>query len=122
MKTDPQRRYRAGVWAERAAGIVFMLKGYQILAHRFKSPVGEVDLIARRGGRLVFVEVKFRQSLDEAVFSLTSHQKRRIVRAAGFWMAQQRDDRAYEISFDVMLFAPWRLPRHISHAFEDDFG
>lgn len=111
-------RYKAGLWAEGLAAIVLRLSGYQIIERRYKTPGGEIDLIARRGRHFAFVEVKFRQSLDEAKFSLSVQQKRRINKAALFWLA--RNEHPYEsLSFDVIVMAPWRWPLHIKSAFEE---
>lgn len=110
-------RYRAGRMAERFAKYYLRLKGYKILAERYRSPVGEVDLIAQRGGLIVFVEVKYRLSIDDAAFSLLPRQKNRIAKAALFWLAKQSltDDR--DCRFDVILLAPFAWPRHIHNAF-----
>ncbi len=121
-RSEHQRRYLVGVWAERFAAFYLFCKGYRVLERRYKSPVGEIDLIVRRGRRVAFVEVKFRQRLEEAAFSLTSYQQRRIVQAAKFWLAQNADALYEELSFDAVLLAPWRWPRHVCNGFEDDFG
>jgi putative endonuclease len=62
--------YRQGLRAETIAALFLRLKGYRILARRFTSPVGEIDLVARRGTSLVFVEVKARPTLDAAAESI----------------------------------------------------
>lgn len=114
-----QNRYRAGVWAERASGLYLNLKGYRILARRFKSPFGEIDLIAKRRGAIAFVEVKYRKTLEQAAFSISNHQKFRIAQAAKFWLAGH-PHMAYEVlRFDVVLMAPYRWPEHWQSAFED---
>ena len=119
---DRQKHYRAGVWAERIAGVYLSCKGYRILERRYKSPVGEIDLIAKRAGRIGFVEVKYRQSLEQAAFSITEFQKTRIVQAAKFWLSQNSQETYEELSFDAVLFAPWRWPQHIQNAFEERSG
>ena len=93
-------------------------KGFRILARRWKSPVGEIDIVARRRGLLVFVEVKARQNLDEAAWSVTEHQRRRIIATADAWLARYPDERIRDIRFDAVLVAPGRLPRHICAAFD----
>src|SRR5207247_9551979 len=77
---SPERvaAFRVGLSAESRAAIFLWVKGYRIAARRWKSPVGEIDIVARRGRLLVFVEVKARASLDAAAFSLTERQKLRI--------------------------------------------
>src|SRR5262249_48675895 len=80
--------------------------GYAIAARRFKSPVGEVDIVARRGAELLFVEVKARSRLDDAALSVTPRQRRRVVAAAEAWLAQHPGDRPCEIRFDVIPVPP----------------
>lgn len=117
---ERQRRHRAGLRAEWWAAHYLRFKGYRILAERHKTPVGEVDLIARRGGALVFVEVKYRKSMDEAAESLMPRQKARIMRAADYWLCQSRVSGYEVIRFDVLLLAPFRWPQHIENAFGGD--
>jgi putative endonuclease len=81
------RAYRDGVLAETLAAILFSLKGYRIIARRYRSPVGEVDLVATNGERLAFVEVKRRKTQADAAFAVTAKQKRRIMRAAQYWLS-----------------------------------
>jgi putative endonuclease len=97
--------------------MLLLAKGYWILARRWKSPVGEIDLIARRGRLLVFVEVKAREHFDDAAEAVTTRQQRRIIAAAEAWLARHPSGRPPEVRFDAVLVAPWRLPRHIRGAF-----
>ena len=92
------------------------LKLYRILARRFKTPAGEVDLIARRGTRLSFVEVKLRQSEDAALEAITPRLRRRVRKAAELWM--QRHDRSgrWQPAFDVVIVTPGRWPRRLRDA------
>jgi putative endonuclease len=117
---SPERvaAFRVGLSAESRAAIFLWAKGYRIAARRWKSPVGEIDIVARRGRLLVFVEVKARASIDAAAFSLTDRQKLRIVAAAHAWLARHPDDGGRNIRFDAILVAPRRLPRHIPAAFD----
>jgi putative endonuclease len=111
------RAYRDGIMAETQAAWLYRLKGYRVVAMPYRSPVGEIDLVASKGARLAFLEVKRRKSQDEAVFAVTARQKRRIVRAAQYWIASHPDFVGRDIAFDVVLRAPWTLPRHIENAF-----
>jgi putative endonuclease len=95
-----------------------MAKGFRIVARRFRSPVGEVDIVARRKRLLVFVEVKARSSLDAAAESLAQRQQRRIAAAAAAWLAAHPEDVESDIRFDAVLVAPGKLPRHIPEAFD----
>ena len=109
-----------GLSAESRAAAYLVAKGYRIVARRFKSPVGEVDIVARRRGVLVFVEVKARNSLDDAAESLLPRQQRRIAAAAGAWLAAHPEDGDSDIRFDAVLVAPRCIPRHIPGAFETE--
>jgi putative endonuclease len=107
-----------GLSAESRAAAYLVAKGYRIVARRFKTPVGEVDIVARRRDVLVFVEVKARSTLDDAAFAVLPRQQRRIVAAAGAWLATHPEDGESAIRFDAILVAPRSIPRHIAAAFE----
>jgi len=110
--------FRLGVSAEIRAAALLLAQGYGVVARRFRTPVGEIDLVARRGNELIFVEVKARDSLDDAAEAVTGRQRRRIIAAAEVWLARHPDDVTREVRFDVILVAPRRWPRHIRAAFE----
>ena len=88
------------------------------MARRWKTPFGEIDIVARRRRDLVFVEVKARERVDDAAEAVTERGKRRIIAAAELWLAHHPDDAQRDIRFDVMLVAPGRMPRHIVNAFD----
>ena len=115
----PRRRAaeQRGQRAETLAALSLQIKGYRIIERQFRSKAGEIDLIARRGKRLAFVEVKARRSLDEAAWAVTPRQQARIVRAAEHWLAIRGGTQDFDMSFDVVLVAPWTWPRHIASAF-----
>jgi len=110
--------FRLGLSAESRAAMLLIAKGYRILARRWKTPLGEIDIVARRRRELVFVEVKARDRLDDAAEGVSERNKRRIVAAAELWLAKQPDDAQSFIRFDVVLVAPGRMPRHIVNAFD----
>ena len=110
--------FRVGLSAESRAAAYLIAKGFRIAARRFRSPVGEVDIVARRGRLLIFVEVKARNRLDDAAESLLPRQQRRIAAAAAAWLAEHPNDMESHIRFDAVLVAPGRIPRHIPAAFE----
>jgi putative endonuclease len=116
----PQRQvaFRTGISAESRAAAFLVVKGFRILARRWRSAVGEIDIIARRGSLLIFVEVKAREHHDDAAWSVTERQRARIVAAAEAWLAQNPDDRIRDIRLDAVLVAPGRMPRHIAAAFD----
>jgi putative endonuclease len=107
-----QRAERGGRRAERLAAWWLRLKGWHILAMRARTPVGEVDLIARRGRILAFVEVKARASDADAALALDDYRLRRVIAAAE--VLQQRYARpGDDIRIDALFIVPWRLPRHL---------
>ena len=108
----PERvaRYWLGHWAEWCAVLHLILRGYRILARRYRSPFGEIDIIARRGRRLAFVEVKRRPPMAEAEGSLTPMQAERIGRAAEHWIRRRRRYRDHEMGMDLILVSPGRWP------------
>ncbi len=101
-----------GRWAETFAALWLRAKGYTILAHRVKLPVGEIDLIARRGETLAFVEVKQRQTLSLAQGAIPVSAWRRIARAADSWTS--RDPRLQQLDwrYDLVAITPWSRPKH----------
>ena len=114
-----RRRRRAwafGRWAEEICSWHLRLRGYRILARRFRTPVGEIDIVARRGRTLAVVEVKAREQRDAAAEAVSARQRRRIVRAAEAFLQQRPGCASLDARFDVMLVAPWRLPVHMKDA------
>lgn len=107
---------RAGRAAESLAAFVLRLKGYRILARRFRGIRGEVDLIARRGRVLVFVEVKRRESLAAALESVSPRQRARIAATAEEFVARNPQFATSSIRFDAVAIAPGALPRHLKDA------
>jgi putative endonuclease len=117
-RPERQIAFRLGVSAETRAAALLLAKGFRIVARRWQSPVGEIDLVVRRGRLLVFVEVKARAAFDDAAEAVTPRQQRRITAAAKAWLARHAEDLERDVRFDAVLVAPWRLPRHIPAAFD----
>jgi putative endonuclease len=117
-RSERQIAFQLGLSAESRAAALLVAKGFRILARRWKSPLGEIDIVARRRALLVFVEVKARGDLDEAAYSVTPRQRQRIAAAAEAWLAVHGDAGFRDIRFDAILVAPGKLPRHIQGAFE----
>ena len=117
---SPERvaAFNTGLSAESRAAAFLVAKGYRILVRRFRTPVGEIDIIARRFNTIAFVEVKARATLDGAAESITDRGKGRIVAAAEFWLSKSPDFGGYDFRFDAMLVAPGKIPKHIMNAFE----
>jgi putative endonuclease len=117
---DARRRvaFRFGLSAEGRAAAFLVAKGYRILARRFRTPLGEIDIIARRRGVLVFVEVKARDNFDAAAEAIGKRQQNRIIGAAQLWLAAHPEDAMRDMRFDAVLVVPGRLPRHLLAAFD----
>ena len=117
---SPERvaAFRTGISAESGAAAFLMAKGYRILAKRYRTPHGEIDLVARRRNLIAFVEVKARASLDEAAYAVTPRQQQRIIDAAQGWLVAHPEHAEFELRFDAMLIAPRSLPRHVLAAFD----
>ena len=117
-------RERRGRWAEQAAALLLALKGYRILARRFATHVGEIDLVARRGATLAFVEVKRRPSRGAALEAVLPRQRRRIERAALLFLARHPALAAScAVRFDVVTVAGagwWSWPRHLVDAWRPE--
>ncbi len=112
--------WRRGRWAESAAVWRLRLAGYRILARDYRTPMGEVDVIARRGGVLAAVEVKARSDLRLAAEAVTPRQRRRIRRAVDHFVSRHPPLATLAVRFDLMLVAPGAWPRHIAGAWQPD--
>jgi putative endonuclease len=117
---SPERiaAFRTGLSAETRAAAFLMAKGYRILAKRFRTRYGEIDIVARRRNLLTFVEVKARATLVAAAYAVTARQQARIIEAAQAWLVAHPEHADFELRFDAMLIAPRRLPRHLIAAFD----
>jgi putative endonuclease len=110
--------FRTGLSAEARAAVFLIAKGYRILARRFRTPYGEIDIVARRLKLLAFIEVKARASLDDAAYAVTPRQQQRIIDAAQAWLMAHPEHAGFDLRFDAILIAPRRLPRHLLAAFD----
>ena len=90
----------------------------RILARRFRTPVGEIDIVARRRGVLIFVEVKARENFADAAEAIGRRQQSRIIAAAELWLATHPQDTQCDMRFDVVLVVPGRIPHHLQAAFD----
>lgn len=111
-----KQAYRFGQWAETLCCWRLRLTGYAIVARRYKVPVGEIDIVARRGNLIAFIEVKGRRAQDQAAHALPAPQRRRIEEAAAVFLSRYPDLAACSCRFDLMTATPWRWPRHLQGA------
>jgi len=122
LKPPPRQErvaaFRLGISAESRAAFFLMAKAYRIVARRWKTPFGEMDIVARHRNDLVFCEVKARDTHDGAAEAVTERNKQRIVAAAELWLAHHPQDAHRTIRFDVILMVPGKMPRHVVNAFD----
>ncbi len=104
--------------AEHIAAGLLRLKGYRILARQLRSPLGEIDIIARRGRTLAFIEVKARASVNQAIEAMSFHQRSRIERAALAYTADHPKFAGFDLRFDLIAIAPWKFPHHLPNAWQ----
>lgn len=114
MSTRAEREAQ-GRRGEALAAWYLRLKGWRIVAQRVKTPRGEVDLVARRGKTLAFVEVKWRRSAAELDFAIDEYRLRRVAAAAEALAARYARPNDMQ-RIDVILVAPWTWPRHMANA------
>ncbi len=116
---DPDRlkAFRRGHVSEYIAALYLLAKGYRIRAIRYRTKLGEIDIIARRGVLVVCVEVKARRDIDSAVFADTGTAQNRIRAASDIWLSRQPDAHRLSLRYDIVAVLPWRLPRHFVDAF-----
>lgn len=112
-----RKALRRGSAAEYIAAIFLMLKGYRILAMRYKTKLGEIDIIARKGDLAVFVEVKARSDEMGAVDAVSYASQKRIRAASDLWLARQQDYARLSQRYDIVAILPGKLPRHFPDAF-----
>jgi len=112
------RAYRRGHRGEWLAAALLAFKGYRIVSRRYRTRLGEIDIIARRRDLVLIVEVKSRPSLAQAMEALAFTSQRRIEAAADLWLARQPDHARLSLRFDLICILPRRWPVHVPNAFQ----
>ena len=120
-RAERLERYRRGRLSELVAAMLLLAKGYRILERRCRTPYGEIDLIAVRGRRLAFVEVKRRATRADAEAALAPYQAHRIVSAAEYWVSRHPRYRDHDRGLDAVLVVPRRLPAHLPEALQIEY-
>jgi len=110
---------RRGRQAEALCAWRLRLAGYRILARGWRSPVGEIDLIARRGRVVAFVEVKARGETAAGLEAVGRRKRARVMRAAQAFLKARPELAPFSPRFDVMVVRPWRWPLHLPAAWID---
>lgn len=120
MKPQPgthrRKAYLRGLSAEFRCVLLLRLKGYRILARRFKCPQGEIDIVARRGRMIAMIEVKARASEREALESISRRQQQRIIRAAYAFLGRRKALAGHDCRFDLIWVGPGMRMKHIMDA------
>lgn len=112
-----RRAERRGHVSEYFAAVFLILKGYRILAIRYRTRVGEIDIIARKRGVVAFVEVKARAGEREAIDAVSFTAQGRIRAASGIWLSGRADAHLLAYRYDIVAVSPGRIPRHFQDAF-----
>ena len=118
--TERRAAVRRGRRGELRAVWLLRLKGYRILARDLRTPAGEIDIVARRGDTLAVIEVKWRDSWEDAAVAVSARQQARIAAAARLFLARHSRHAACVVRFDIMLVVPRRWPRHVLNAWQID--
>lgn len=117
-RLDRKRRSeRKGRRAEWLAAFALMFKGYRIVRLRYRTPIGEIDIVARKGDLLAFVEVKARRDLAAGVDAVNYPAQRRIAAAGELFISQQPDSTRLSWRHDIIVVSPWKWPVHLEDAF-----
>jgi putative endonuclease len=116
MNARKIKTYESGLRAETLAAFYLRMKGYRILARRYKTPVGEIDIIAVRGRVLAAIEVKTRASQSDALESVTAKNRARVSRALEYFLARHTRYASYTLRFDALIYAPPFRFRHLDNA------
>lgn len=106
MSLKKQKAYQKGIEAEKISAQALQRKGYKILEQRYKTPGGEIDLVALKGRSLVFVEVKAHKNEEQALYAVTEQSRRRIENAALHFIAHNEGYNEFDMRFDVMIVPP----------------
>lgn len=112
-----RRAERRGHWSEYLAAAYLLLKGYRIIAMRYKTKGGEIDLIVRKRDLVVFVEVKARREEQLAIDAVGYETQNRIRSASDQWLSHRRDAHLLTVRYDVVAVLPGRFPKHFQDAF-----
>lgn len=111
-----QTGYKKGLWAEWRAAAYLRLRGYKLRARRYKTPLGEIDLVVERAGTLVFVEVKLRATLDVAAEAIDARNQRRVRAAAELYLQAYPQYTQHDMRFDALILTPGRAIAHLEAA------
>lgn len=112
-----RKAFSRGVRGEWYAALFLRLKGYSIEDRNFRCKSGEIDIVARKGDQIIFVEVKARTSERAALDAVGLRAHGRIANAANIWISRRKDHDRLSWQFDIIAIVPGRWPRHFQQAF-----
>jgi putative endonuclease len=118
MTPKRQKNERKGRFAEMVAVCFLQMKRYRILARRFKTPLGEVDIVASKRNLLIGVEVKSRKTFDEGMWAITPTQQKRITRALKIFLTRTPKWASADVRFDIILIN-FPYIKHIKHVWSE---
>lgn len=113
-----QLDYLKGLSAETFAASYLRLKGFKILERRLKTQFGEIDIIAQKNNLIIFCEIKYRKTLSDAAYSISSNQQTRIINASQYWMQQKQIPNTTDVRIDAILFYKYGF-KHYENAWQD---
>ena len=116
MMNDRLKRHEKGHKAEFWASIYMALKFYRLRAKRYKTRVGEIDLVMTKSRQIIFCEVKARAELQGGLEAVSAKSQERIQRAAEYFCQRHPQFQNYLWRFDAIVVRPWRLPYHLKDA------
>lgn len=108
------QNYKFGIFAETVICVYLFLTFHNILARRYKTKLGEIDIIAKKGDNLIFIEVKARRAGDDEV--LSTKQMNRIINASKQYLSKNNQYNSYFVRFDLIIFKSILAFNHIKNA------
>ncbi|MBA5723758.1 YraN family protein [Candidatus Liberibacter sp.] len=117
MLHNRRKALQYGRFAENFSALFLLIKGWKIIALRYRNPFGEIDIIASRKNLVIFVEVKARKTVHAAIDSISYTSRKRIRTAGEAWIAKQINGQYLSYRYDIIAVTPWRLPKHLPDAF-----
>lgn len=115
-----KKTYQIGKWAEWRAGLYLRLRGYKIIAKRLRTPMGEIDILAQKNGVWIVAEVKYRPTTESSKYSISDHQKHRLINASLWVMNHYTLPQDTDFRFDAILLSPKTPIQHIKNAWQAD--
>ena len=114
MVINKRKIYYFGLIAEVIASWYLRCKLYQIIERRFKSPFGEIDIIARKNNEIIFIEIKARRDISLMDF-ISKNQQHRISRAAQYFFLKNNKYQTYSMRFDAIIMNRYFWPQHFKN-------